>query len=106
RLGIAPLTSMFWYSETNRSIGLDWRPEVHDTDGLAMVTADGERIWRRLNNPREIRPSSFMANDLKGFGLAQRDRVFENYQDDSVFYDRRPSVWIEPLEPFGEGSVQ
>lgn len=106
RLGIAPLTSMFWYSETNRSIGLDWRPEVHDTDGLAIVTADGERIWRPLNNPREIRTSSFMANDLKGFGLAQRDRVFENYQDDSVFYDRRPSVWIEPLEPFGEGSVQ
>ncbi|ADZ68668.1 glucan biosynthesis protein D [Polymorphum gilvum SL003B-26A1] len=106
RLGIAPLTSMYWYSETNRSVGLDWRPEVHDTDGLAIVTAEGERIWRPLNNPEALRTSTFLASNLKGFGLAKRDREFENYQDDGVFYDRRPSVWIEPLEPFGEGAVQ
>ncbi len=106
RLGIAPLTSMYWYSETNRSIGRDWRPEVHDTDGLAMVTASGEQIWRPLNNPRGLRASTFQADNVKGFGLAQRDREFENYQDDGVFYNKRPSVWIEPIEPFGEGAVQ
>ncbi|MBA5778665.1 glucan biosynthesis protein [Stappia sp. F7233] len=106
RLGIAPMTSMFWYSESNRPTALDWRPEVHDTDGLALISRDGERIWRPLQNPSEIRTSSFVAPDVRGFGLAQRDRSFENYQDDGVFYNRRPSVWIEPLKPFGEGAVQ
>ncbi|WP_343035927.1 glucan biosynthesis protein [Hongsoonwoonella zoysiae] len=106
RLGIAPLTSMYWYSETNRASAADWRPEVHDTDGLAILTGNGERIWRPLNNPKIIRTSSFLVGDVKGFGLAQRDRAFENYQDDGVFYNRRPSVWIEPLRPFGRGMVQ
>lgn len=105
RLGIAPLTSMYWYSESNRLKGRDWRPEVHDTDGLAMIGQSGE-IWRSLNNPSVVRTSSFRADNLKGFGLAQRDRNFENYEDDSVFYNRRPSVWIEPIEPFGKGAVQ
>lgn len=106
RLGIAPLTSMYWYSETNRSTGLDWRPEVHDTDGLAIVSETGETIWRPLNNPSAVRTSTFRADNVKGFGLAQRDRDFKNYQDDSVFYDKRPSVWIEPRESFGKGAVQ
>ena len=106
RLGIAPLTSMYWYSESNRLNGSDWRPEVHDTDGLAMIGNTGEIIWRPLNNPSEVRTSSFQADNVRGFGLAQRDRDFENYQDDGVFYHRRPSVWIEPTEPFGKGSVQ
>lgn len=106
RLGIAPLTSMYWYSETNRSMGLDWRPEVHDTDGLSIVMENGEQIWRPLNNPKGLRTSTFQASNLKGFGLAQRDRAFENYEDDGVFYDKRPSVWIEPQAPFGEGAVQ
>ncbi|MXN65090.1 glucan biosynthesis protein D [Stappia sp. GBMRC 2046] len=106
RLGIAPLTSMYWYSEANRPSAADWRPEVHDTDGLAILAGNGERIWRPLNNPKIIRTSSFYVGDVKGFGLAQRDREFENYQDDGVFYNRRPSVWIEPLKPFGKGMVQ
>ncbi len=106
RLGVAPLTSMYWYSETNRATARDWRPEVHDTDGLAILAGNGERIWRPLNDPTTVRTSTFSAPDVKGFGLAQRDRAFANYQDDGVFYDKRPSVWIEPLRPFGAGAVQ
>ena len=106
RLGVAPLTSMYWYSETNRSTARDWRPEVHDTDGLAILSGTGERIWRPLNNPHVVRTSTFQVPDVEGFGLAQRDRDFEDYQDDGVFYDKRPSVWIHPLRPFGPGSVQ
>ncbi|MBN9672085.1 glucan biosynthesis protein [Roseibium aggregatum] len=106
RLGIAPLTSMFWYSESNRLKGRDWRPEVHDTDGLAMIGESGEQIWRPLNNPSGLRTSSFQAHNVQGFGLAQRDRVFDHYQDDGIFYDKRPSVWIEPKEAFGGGAVQ
>jgi glucans biosynthesis protein len=107
RLGIAPLTSMYWFSETNRwQQHLDWRPEVHDSDGLALWKSNGERLWRPLNNPPWVQTNSFLDNSPKGFGLLQRDRSFENYQDDNVFYDRRPSLWVEPLEPWGEGAVQ
>ncbi|MDZ7621583.1 MAG: glucan biosynthesis protein [Candidatus Competibacteraceae bacterium] len=106
RLGVAPLTSMFWFSETNHQPSWDWRPEVHDSDGLALWTGAGERIWRPLNNPPFLRTSYFMDNNPRGFGLSQRDRNFENYQDDNVFYERRPTLWVEPLESWGEGVVQ
>jgi glucans biosynthesis protein len=110
RLGIAPLTSMYWFSETNRWQARDWRPEVHDSDGLALWKGNGERLWRPLNNPPSVQTNSFFDNNPKGFGLLQRDRNFENYQDDNVFgeccYERRPSLWVEPMEPWGEGAVQ
>jgi glucans biosynthesis protein len=105
RLGIAPMTSMFWYSEYNRRFREDWRPEVHDSDGLAIWTGSGERLWRPLNNPKRVITSSFVDDDFGGFGLLQRDRDFENYLD-GVHYDKRPSLWCEPLGPWGEGAVQ
>ena len=95
---------MFWYDETNRRQARDWRPEIHDSDGLAILTGAGEHIWRPLNDPPQLQVSSFVDNNPKGFGLLQRDRNFENYEDDGVFYDRRPSVWVEPLEGWGEGA--
>jgi glucans biosynthesis protein len=106
RMGAAPLTSMFWFDETNRRQARDWRPEIHDSDGLAMWTGAGERIWRPLNNPPQVQVSSFSDDNPRGFGLLQRDRSFENYQDDGVFYDRRPSVWVEPLHGWGPGEIQ
>ncbi|WP_421707057.1 glucan biosynthesis protein [Algihabitans sp.] len=106
QLGVAPLTSMYWYSETNRQSASDWRPEVHDSDGLVLWTGTGERIWRPLNNPPQVTTSSFLDENPRGFGLMQRDRAFANYQDDAVFYERRPAVWIEPLGDWGRGSVQ
>ena len=106
RLGIAPLTSMYWYSERDRMIADEWRPEVHDSDGLALRTGTGERIWRPLNNPDVVRTSSFYDENPRGFGLIQRDRSFDNYQDDGVFYNRRPTAWIEPTGDWGKGAVQ
>lgn len=105
RLGIAPLTSMYWYSETNARRSPDWRPEIHDSDGLAMWTGSGERIWRPLNNPLHVQTNSFFDQNPKGFGLLQRDRNFDHYQDDGVFYNRRPSVWVEPRGDWGAGAV-
>ncbi|WP_295550963.1 glucan biosynthesis protein [uncultured Pseudacidovorax sp.] len=105
RLGLVPLTSMYWYSETLGARGIDWRPEVHDSDGLALWTGGGERIWRPLNNPSVIRASQFNDRAPKGFGLLQRDRAFDHYQD-GVMYDKRPSLWVEPLGDWGDGSVQ
>ncbi|MBV9843393.1 MAG: glucan biosynthesis protein [Sphingomonadaceae bacterium] len=105
RLGVAPLTSMFWYGEGNRSQAVDWRPEVHDSDGLQMLTGTGERIWRPLGNPPRAITSSFADSGPKGFGLLQRDRAFDHYQDDGVFYEKRPSLWIEPQGDWGKGAV-
>ena len=105
RLGIAPLTSMFWYGKNNHFVGPDWRPEIHDSDGLEMLLGNGERIWRPLNNPPRVMANSFAAEGLKGFGLAQRERSFEEYQDDGVFYEKRATVWIEPQGDWGSGSV-
>lgn len=106
RLGVAPLTSMYWYSERDRSGGSDWRPEIHDSDGLAMAAGNGERIWRPLSNPSTVETSSFLDENPIGFGLIQRDRQFENYQDDGVFYNRRPSAWVKPTGDWGHGQVQ
>ena len=105
RLGIAPLTSMYWYSEKAKTTAIDWRPEIHDSDGLAMWTGAGERIWRPLNNPPRIITSAFTDENPKGFGLLQRDRNFDHYLD-GVYYDRRPSLWIEPQGGWGKGSIQ
>jgi len=105
RLGLIPLTSMFWYGEYGRERISDWRPEIHDSDGLAMWTGTGERVWRPLNNPEVTRVSAFVDENPQGFGLLQRDRNFDHYLD-GVMYDRRPSLWVEPLIPLGRGSVQ
>jgi glucans biosynthesis protein len=105
RLGVAPFSSMFWYGETSRRQVADWRPEIHDSDGLAIYTGAGERIWRPITNPPHVMTNTFIDRDIRGFGLLQRDRDFVHYLDDSVFYERRPSVWVEPIETFGEGAV-
>jgi periplasmic glucans biosynthesis protein len=110
RLGIAPLTSMFLCGENDRRVADDWRPEIHDSDGLAVWTGRGERIWRPLLNPTGVRVNSFFDEDPRGFGLLQRDRQFAHYQDDGAYYDRRPSAWIEPKASggrgWGKGAVQ
>ncbi|HWK33343.1 MAG TPA: glucan biosynthesis protein [Hyphomicrobium sp.] len=106
RVGIAPLTSMFWYGENDRRYATDWRPEIHDSDGLALWTGTGEHIWRPLTNSPQVRTNSFIDASPKGFGLMQRDRDFAEYQDDGAFYNRRPGIWVEPLGEWGEGAVQ
>jgi glucans biosynthesis protein len=106
RLGIAPLTSMYQTGENDRRMANDWRPEIHDSDGLSMLTGNGEWIWRPIANPSGLRVNSYFDRNPRGFGLLQRDRNFEHYQDDGVFYERRPSLWIEPKGPWGEGAVQ
>ncbi len=106
RLGIAPLTSMYDYGENDRRMAEDWRPELHDSDGLALWTGAGEWIWRPLANPPTLRFNAYADENPRGFGLLQRDRNFDHYQDDGAFYDRRPSLWVEPKGTWGKGSVQ
>ena len=105
RAGIAPLTSMYQVGENDDRMGYDWRPEIHDSDGLAIRNGNGEWLWRPLVNPVNLRFNTFQDNNPVGFGLLQRDRDFDHYQDDGVFYDRRPSLWVEPRGDWGRGSV-
>jgi glucans biosynthesis protein len=106
RLGIAPLTSMFQYGTNERRTANDWRPEIHDSDGLAMWTGTGEWIWRPLVNPAQLRFNSYVDENPRGFGLLQRDRSFDHYQDDGAHYDKRPSLWVQPKGQWGKGAIQ
>jgi glucans biosynthesis protein len=104
-LGIAPFSSMFWFGENSHPKPYDFRPEVHDSDGLQIEIADGPSIWRPLDVSRDLRLSIFETDRLKGFGLGERDRDFNNFQDLEAMYHRRPAVWVEPIRGFGKGSV-
>lgn len=106
KLGIAPLTSMFFHGENTTRFVDDFRPEVHDSDGLLLESKNGERIWRPLVNPISLRVSRFELDSPKGFGLFQRDRDLNNYQDLEAHYHRRPSVIVEPADEWGPGVVE
>jgi periplasmic glucans biosynthesis protein len=104
-LGIAPLTSMFFFGE-NQPHRTDFRPEVHDSDGLMVATGEGEWIWRPLLNPKQTLATSFAMRQLRGFGLMQRDRAFASYEDPEASYELRPSAWLEPVGSWGPGRVE
>ncbi len=108
-LGLAPLTSMFEHGANQPRVD-DFRPEVHDSDGLMIATGDGpdggEWLWRPLVNPRRTLVTSFAVQRLAGFGLMQRDRNFATYQDSEARYERRPSAWVAPIGDWGPGRVE
>jgi glucans biosynthesis protein len=107
KLGIAPLTSMFLYDENPSGRRFkDFRPEVHDSDGLMMQTGGGEWLWRPLINPADLEVNRFMDQRPRGFGLAQRDRDFRHYLDEQAQFQRRPSYWVQPLGDWGKGGVE
>lgn len=106
KLGVAPLTSMFTFGEASRERPDDFRPQVHDSDGLLMHTGSDEWIWRPLSNPKHLRTSTFSDSDPQGFGLMQRERDFSRYLDTEAQYHRRPSQWVEPLAEWGPGHVE
>tara|TARA_R110001606_G_scaffold382888_1_gene544882 strand:- start:3956 stop:5521 length:1566 start_codon:yes stop_codon:yes gene_type:complete len=110
QLGQAPLTSMFYYGDNTLRPRGEWRPQVHDSDGLLINDGEtGEWLWRPLINPAELQLSYHHVQDLNGFGLIQRDRKFDDFQDSEARYDRRPSMWVKPLgednEGWGQGEV-
>jgi glucans biosynthesis protein len=103
--GIAPLTSMYFFGPEGRAEIDDFRDAVHDSHGLAMLNGAGERLWRPLSNPPSVQTSAFLDINPRIFGLMQRFRDFEHYQDAEARYERRPSAWIEPMGDWGRGSV-
>ncbi len=104
-MGLAPLTSMFQFDETNRDRFSDFRSAIHDSDGLLIQNGGGETIWRPLANPRSLQVSGFQDENPRGFGLMQRARNFEDFGDLQALYHRRPSLWIAPRGQWGQGEV-
>ena len=105
-VGIAPLTSMFLFDETNRGHLDDYRPEVHDSDGLQITSSTGEHIFRQLANPIKLQVSTFTTHPPQGFGLVQRSREQRDFEDLEDLYERRPSAWVEPKGDWGAGAVE
>jgi periplasmic glucans biosynthesis protein len=105
-VGIAPLTSMFLFDETNRGRLDDYRPEVHDSDGLQITSDSGEHVFRQLANPTKLQVSTFTTRAPQGFGLVQRSRDQSDFQDFDNLYERRPSAWVEPKGDWGPGGVE
>jgi glucans biosynthesis protein len=105
KFGFAALNTMFQFGE-NQPGQDDYRPEVHDSDGLSIQTSTGEWIWRPLVNPKRLLVTSFAMTDPRGFGLMQRDRAPTSYEDPEALYERRPSLWVEPVGSWGSGRVE
>jgi glucans biosynthesis protein len=105
-VGIAPMTSMFLFDETNRGHLDDYRPEVHDSDGLQIATKTGEQLFRPLANPLKLQVSAFTREMPQGFGLVQRSRQQSDFQDFDAQYERRPSAWVTPRGDWGPGAVE
>lgn len=105
-LGIAPLTSMFLYGDRNREDFDDYRPRVHDSEGLSIEFDGPAPIWRALSNPPRLASSYFGQVAPKSFGLYQRNRDFDDYQDAAAHYERRPSLRVEPIGDWGRGTVR
>jgi periplasmic glucans biosynthesis protein len=104
-IGWAPLTSMFWFGKNTERKPADYRPEVHDTDGLLVRMDNGEVFWQPLDNPRVMRHQIFSAPNIRGFGLLQRERSFAAYQDLFTAFQLEPGVWVEPRGNWGEGDL-
>jgi glucans biosynthesis protein len=105
-VGVAPLTSMFLRGHAQRRTNGDLRPAVHNSEGLAILNGRGERIWRPVTNPRTLQTSAFVDKNPRGFGLVQRDRDFDTYNDLTARFERRPSLWVEPRGDWGDGYVE
>ena len=106
KIGFAPLTSMFYHGENTARPFDDFRPEVHDSDGLLISSGNGEWLWRPLDNPEKLEVSAFRTPALRGFGLIQRDRDFRSYEDLETRPDLRPSAWVVPYGDWGSGHVE
>lgn len=103
--GIAALTSMYQFDASDRAGIDDYRPAVHDSDGLGLLTGADEQVWRPLHNPAAIQHSGFQGRTPRGFGLMQRKRAFSDFEDAEAGYEKRPSAWVEPLDDWGAGEV-
>lgn len=104
-VGVGVLTSMYMFGPEDMPDSPDYRPAVHDSSGLAIERSSGEWLWRPLQNPKALEVSAFGEISPRGFGLIQRARDFDSFQDTEAHYERRPSAWVKPMGDWGKGEV-
>ena len=97
---------MFLYGENSEKRHDDYRPEVHDSDGVLMVTHADEQIWRPITNPARLQITSLSDTSPKGFGMLQRDGEWGNYLDAEANYHLRPGLWVTPSQGFDKGRLE
>ena len=105
QIGLATMTSMFDFDTSDRAGVDDYRNAVHDSDGVQIANGRGDQVWRPLANPHDLQVSVFEDNHPRGFGLMQRARSLADYEDLEAHYEKRPSLWVEPIGDVGEGGV-
>lgn len=105
KVGIAPLTSMWMWGDGLQGPAKDARPSVHDSDGL-LIRDDRGWTWRPFARQSYPSVSKFEINELRGFGLMQRNRAFYHYDDHNAHYEKRPSVYVHPRSDWGPGTIE
>jgi glucans biosynthesis protein len=62
-------------------------------------------MWRPLLNPGTLEMDYFSTQNIRGFGLLQRDAKFANYEDLGTRYEKRPNAWVDVQGEWGQGNV-
>lgn len=104
--GLATMSATHLFGSIDERRFDDLRPSVSEVSGLQILTGKGEWIWRPVANRDTLQISTFVDDNPRGFGFLQRDRNFDHYQDDDQHYERRPSLWIEPIGDWSGGGVE
>lgn len=105
RVGLAPLSTMYFYGQIGQRPAGQWRPGVFESDGLLMHLGEGNWVYRSLRNPSELRINQFDADGIRGFGFMQRQKRFCYFEDVLARYEKRPSLWITTEAGFGKGKI-
>ena len=104
-VGVAAMTATHVSGTLDRRRSDDVRPGIYDVAGLAMLNGKSEWLWRPVSNRETLQLSAFVDENPHGFGFLQRDREFGRFLDDDNRWERRPSLWIEPIGDWGQGYV-
>jgi glucans biosynthesis protein len=105
-VGLGGMGSSYLFGPNDRRNVDDPRPGVYKSTGLQMLNGSEEWLWRPLQNPETLQISAFVDRNPRGFGLLQRDRDYTAFHDDEQRWEHRPSLWIEPIGEWDQGTVQ
>ncbi|MBB4199414.1 glucan biosynthesis protein D [Rhodoblastus sphagnicola] len=105
-VGLATMSATNLFAPLDRRGVDDIRGAATEVSGLQMLTGAGEWVWRPVANRSKLQISEFVDQNPRGFGFLQRTRAFNAFNDDVQHWERRPSLWIEPIGDWGPGSIE